>query len=183
MYWTDLNAGKIQRANLDGSNVEDLLIGLGNLGGIAIDTNEGKMYWANPGTGIQRANLDGSNVEVLPTGVTTPRGEIALTNEIDVLTLTSSVVNRRNNAKITWAFPKHYASEIANVSLLANNSKDSLSVRLNSYPITPTDGVYSFVDIRSTPSLSYQLVVTMKNGHSSKYLLRSGNTSSTIAKD
>ena len=37
MYWTDSEADKIQRANLDGSNVEDLVTtGLSNPFGIAL---------------------------------------------------------------------------------------------------------------------------------------------------
>ena len=69
MYWTDEDTGKIQRANLDGGNVQDLLTqnnGLDNPNGIALDTASGKMYWTDTGTDkIQRANLDGSNIEDL----------------------------------------------------------------------------------------------------------------------
>ena len=70
MYWT--NAGsrdKIQRANIDGSNVEDLVTrGLRDPLDVALDLAEGKMYWTDHGTDrIQRANLDGSDVEDLVT--------------------------------------------------------------------------------------------------------------------
>ncbi len=78
MYWTKEDAYDIQRANLDGSNVEDLVaIGSDYRGvkGIALDVAGGKMYWANWHDGkIQRANLDGSNVEDLVTGLRTPNG-------------------------------------------------------------------------------------------------------------
>ncbi len=77
MYWTDYGTEKIQRANLDGSNVEDLVTtGLTTPLGIALDVGRGKMYWADGGTSkIQRANLDGSNVEdLITTGLTTPLG-------------------------------------------------------------------------------------------------------------
>ena len=77
MYWTDYWTDKIQRANLDGSNVEDLITqGLGSPGGIALDVAGGKMYWTDSGTDkIQRANLDGSNIEDLVTqGLGSPRG-------------------------------------------------------------------------------------------------------------
>ena len=44
MYWTDLNTGKIQRANMSGgSGVEDLVTGLGGPYGIALDVAAGKM--------------------------------------------------------------------------------------------------------------------------------------------
>ena len=72
MYWTDAGTDKIQRANLDGSQVEDLLtIGLDGPWGIALDVSDGKMYWVDTGTDkIQRANLDGSGVEdVITTGL------------------------------------------------------------------------------------------------------------------
>ena len=77
IYWTDVGAGKIQRANLDGSNVQDLVTqGLGIPIGIALDVRGGKMYWTDFGTGkIQRANLDGSNVQDLVTqGLGVPSG-------------------------------------------------------------------------------------------------------------
>ena len=87
IYWTNtsIHTGpwpahdKIQRANLDGTNVEDLVTtGLSTATGIALDISAGKMYWSNTGK-IQRANLDGSNVEdaivgsnnapIAPTGI------------------------------------------------------------------------------------------------------------------
>ena len=67
MYWSDRGTRKIQRANLDGSAVEDLVAsGLDLPGGLVVDLREGKMYWTDRGTAkIQRANLDGSGVEDL----------------------------------------------------------------------------------------------------------------------
>lgn len=71
IYWTDAvdwaGGGKIQRANLDGTGVEDV-ISTGLLGpdGVAVDATGGKLYWTDEIAGtVQRANLDGSNVEVL----------------------------------------------------------------------------------------------------------------------
>ena len=76
MYWTDIDTDKIQRANLAGSNVEDLVTGLSIPRGIALDLINSKMYWIDLGTGkIQRANLDGSNVEdLVTTGLSGPFG-------------------------------------------------------------------------------------------------------------
>ena len=77
IYWTDLGTDKIQRVNLDGSNVEDLVTqGLIAPSSIALDVAGGKMYWTDFGTDkIQRANLDDSNVEDLVTrGLETPFG-------------------------------------------------------------------------------------------------------------
>jgi DNA-binding beta-propeller fold protein YncE len=69
MYWTDADTDKIQRANLDGSNVEDLVTaGLQFPEDIAVDCAGGKMYWTDWfAAKIQRANLDGSNVDDLLT--------------------------------------------------------------------------------------------------------------------
>ncbi len=73
MYWTDVGTHKIQRADLDGSNIEDLITtGLIYPEGIALDLTGKKMYWTDGGTDkIQRADLDGSNIEdLIPTGLT-----------------------------------------------------------------------------------------------------------------
>ena len=83
MYWIDqgrdnrggdMNIGKIQRANLDGSNVEDLVGGLWSPYSIALDVAGGKMYWTDRRNKIQRSNLDGSNVEDLISGLNLPSG-------------------------------------------------------------------------------------------------------------
>ncbi len=68
IYWTDAWTGKIQRANLDGSGVEDLIMPGGAPFGLALDPGAGKMYWTGFELNkIQRANLDGSGVEYLVT--------------------------------------------------------------------------------------------------------------------
>ncbi len=80
MYWTDWEVDKIQRANLDGSRVEELVTtGLAFPYGLALDVAGGKMYWADAGTQkIQRANLDGSRVEDLVTSETFEPIDVAL---------------------------------------------------------------------------------------------------------
>ncbi len=73
LYWTVWSG--IQRSNLDGSDVEDLVTtGLKNPWVIALDVSGGKMYWTDPGTDkIQRSNLDGSGVEdLVTTGLVSP---------------------------------------------------------------------------------------------------------------
>ena len=69
MYWTDLGISKIQRVNLDGTGLRDLVAtDLRLPRSIAIDEAGGKIYWMDSGTRkIQRANLDGSGVEDLIT--------------------------------------------------------------------------------------------------------------------
>ena len=79
IYWTDqkwnpaigtVTESTIQRANLNGSNVQTIVTGLGTAEGIAVSPSAGKVYWTDSETGkIQRANLNGSNVQDLVSGV------------------------------------------------------------------------------------------------------------------
>src|SRR3712207_1544058 len=65
MYWTDRVALKIQRANLDGSNVTDVLTfsGQADPRGIGLDLTGGLIYWADATLGrIRRATLTGTGV-------------------------------------------------------------------------------------------------------------------------
>ncbi len=67
IYWTE--KGKIRRANLDGSNVEDILTELELPKDIALDLQNRKMYWVNfRPPKVYRANLDGSNIEKIIDG-------------------------------------------------------------------------------------------------------------------
>ena len=76
IYWTDETASKIQRANLDGSVVQDLVTGLSKPVGIGLDVPSGKIYWTDEGTfKVQRANLaDGTGIQDLVTGLSKPVG-------------------------------------------------------------------------------------------------------------
>ena len=77
LYWTDSGSNKIQRANLDGSRVQNLVsVGLHSPEGLALDSEGNKIYWSDYGTNkIQRANLDGSQVEdLVTTGLSSPEG-------------------------------------------------------------------------------------------------------------
>ena len=62
LYWA--TAGKIQRGDLDGSNIEDVVNR--EAVSIALDAANGKLYWTHADDGIYRANLsDGTNIEQL----------------------------------------------------------------------------------------------------------------------
>ena len=71
IYWLNHWKNKIQRADLDGANVEDLITGLSNdPHDFAVDLSGGKVYWIYRDgqiNKIQRADLDGANVEDLIT--------------------------------------------------------------------------------------------------------------------
>ena len=72
IYWMDAGAtnyaGKIQRANLDGSGIQDLVSGSNFPGDLSLDLSAGKMYWQEQGE-IRRADLDGSGIQDLVLGV------------------------------------------------------------------------------------------------------------------
>ena len=72
IYWT--NGENILRANLDGSQIEDVVTDAGGPDGIALDASGGKVYWTDRrGLKIRRANLDGSQIEdIVTTGLKTP---------------------------------------------------------------------------------------------------------------
>ena len=64
MYWTDPIGFDIQRANLDGSNVETLIPSGIYPHDIALDPENGFMYWADrTAHAIRRAHLDGSDIQ------------------------------------------------------------------------------------------------------------------------
>lgn len=113
MYWTDSVAGKIQRANLDGSNIETLVSGFtgGGLRDIKLDTTAGQMYWIDAAAQkIQRANLDGSGVQVIFFASSTgPRGlALDLTaGKLYWTDLSERDIHRANldgtNLEVVWA--------------------------------------------------------------------------------
>ena len=77
IYWADQGPDRIQRANLDGGGVENLITsGLPSIRHIALDIGGGKIYWCEGGLfKIQRANLDGTGVEdVISSGISLPYG-------------------------------------------------------------------------------------------------------------
>ena len=73
MYWTD--SGSIRRADLDGTNVENVIRDAVQFPvGIALDIAGNKMYWVDLYTDkVQRADLNGENIEDL---VTTGQGKL-----------------------------------------------------------------------------------------------------------
>lgn len=65
IYYSDFqttNSGKIWRMNPDGTELEEILSGLGSPYGIALNLAAGKMYIID-GPNVSRANLDGSGYE------------------------------------------------------------------------------------------------------------------------
>ncbi|MDE0397792.1 MAG: DUF5050 domain-containing protein [Candidatus Poribacteria bacterium] len=64
VFWTEKTSnrtGKVRRANLDGTHIEDVVSLTGIPNDLAIDTARGKIYLTNSHGVIQRINTDGSN--------------------------------------------------------------------------------------------------------------------------
>ena len=74
IYWADVGKSgnpikSIRRANIDGTEVQDLITGLGRPAAIALDIEGGKMYWTDINQNkIRRANFDGTDMQDLVTG-------------------------------------------------------------------------------------------------------------------
>lgn len=107
MYW--INAGttnKIQRANLDGTGIEDVVTGLEAPHGIALDIVGGKVYWVSAGTAqkVQRANLDGTGVEDLFTGFLDMPSAIALVLETEAFTYQGRLIDANSSAEGFYDF-------------------------------------------------------------------------------
>ena len=47
LYFTDFGAGQIERANLDGTVREQLIVGLRSPQGITVDVMGGMFYWVD----------------------------------------------------------------------------------------------------------------------------------------
>ena len=78
IYWLERNgSGLLQRANLNGQNIEELRSFVGSKPlGIAVDSSDNKIYWTKVGK-IQRTGLTARTVRDVVTGLTRP-GAIAL---------------------------------------------------------------------------------------------------------
>ena len=82
VYWTDSYSRQINRANLDGGDLQTIVVEQDNVGrAFAIDPAGGKMYWAASESGgtnaprnVRRANLDGSTIEDIVEELDNPQG-------------------------------------------------------------------------------------------------------------
>ena len=71
MYWTDASGGRIQTANLDGSDRQTILTG-GELRGIAIDSATQQLFFTDVHGSVESVNLDGTDRQTLITGLASP---------------------------------------------------------------------------------------------------------------
>ncbi|CAK8990902.1 Low-density lipoprotein receptor-related protein 5 (LRP-5) (Low-density lipoprotein receptor-related protein 7) (LRP-7) [Durusdinium trenchii] len=74
LFWIDVSLKKIQRANIDGSCVEDVATDLARPSGLALDPS-GRVVWSDlEERRIYRCGQDGGDVEVLAEGLQAPTG-------------------------------------------------------------------------------------------------------------
>ena len=91
VYWAEQigeDSGKIQRANPNGTDIETLVKVQGIPIDISVDTEAGKIYWANSLGGIQRIDLNGGEVEAVVSGITAP-GDFVLVPGVQPTTPTT----------------------------------------------------------------------------------------------
>ena len=77
LFCVNAGRGQIDRMKLDGSDAKPIVTGLTAPDGLALDTENNKLYWTERGK-ISQANFDGSNVEVLVTGKVAQYGSIVV---------------------------------------------------------------------------------------------------------
>ena len=140
IYWTAPPSGEIQRANLDGSNVEVVIDGGGSPEGIALDPAAGKLYWTEwrsywpkwrvqwtPPGKIKRSDLDGSNLETLAITGEHPR-EIALDLDADKVYYTVSSRERAVESGVT--VDVYFCGGVRRANLDGSSPEDLVSKEL-----------------------------------------------------
>ncbi len=122
MYWANALGNSIQRANLDGSDVEDVVTDVVDPIAVAVDDAEGKVYWGGStaaGGFLQRANVDGSDVEELVTdGVWLPQS-IALDVSEGKMYWSDLVGNDIRRANLDGSDAEDLVSDVDNPDALA----------------------------------------------------------------
>ena len=133
IYWGDPNVSGVRTADLDGSNIQTLLVTGTTLRALAIDEVAGFMYWSTTSTGsIFRASLDGSGSTTLVSGLPAAPWEI----EID-----------RAAGKLYWALASPASIQRAdldgtNVETIVNTIGSPKALALLYAPSVPAmDGV------------------------------------------
>jgi sugar lactone lactonase YvrE len=131
LYWADNSFDIIRRADLGGLIdtvvVEDLLTNLPAPNSIAIDREEGKIYWTDStdsvGT-INRADLDGNNGENIFANLDSPRG-LALDTEQGKVFWTTRGTNNIQSAHLDGTEREELVTDLEFPQGVALNSDDS----------------------------------------------------------
>ncbi|KAA3604633.1 MAG: T9SS C-terminal target domain-containing protein [Calditrichaeota bacterium] len=176
VYWVDDSADKIQRANLDGSNVEDLVTsGLSSPRGLALDLTNSKMYWSDAGTNkIQRANLDGTNVEDVIFEVPRSPSAPKETNKISTFTTNPlGIALDESKSKIYWTdsflnYIRRENTDATNPELLVSGLDDpeGIALDLANSKMYWSDGFVNKIQRADLDGTNVEDVVTGLNGPS-----------------
>ena len=114
VYWADELNGSIQRSDLDGNNVENVVVGLSGPEFLALDNVNKKVYWTNVSSGsVQSANFDGSGLVTLYTGLGVLEG-IALDVNSGYMFLAGAGSGTIIKAKMDGSFASPIVSGLAN---------------------------------------------------------------------
>ena len=97
LYWTN-SRGRIQRANLNGKGIRNIIQNLKSPENITVDLAGGKLYWTEDPGRIRRANLNGKEVEDIASGLS-PVSDIAISGN----KLCWTEITGRNRGKIVRA--------------------------------------------------------------------------------
>eukprot|EP00931_Biecheleriopsis_adriatica_P116525 TRINITY_DN92160_c0_g1_i1.p1 TRINITY_DN92160_c0_g1~~TRINITY_DN92160_c0_g1_i1.p1 ORF type:complete len:408 (+),score=75.55 TRINITY_DN92160_c0_g1_i1:67-1290(+) len=124
IFWIDAAAKKIQCANIDGSCVEDVLVGLASPSGLAVDCTRGLLYWSDLGDKkIRCAHLDGTCQEDIVSGLTTPSGTSLALDATRIywtdLTLRQVLCAKRDGSSMT---PEVFISDLFSPNAVAFDS-------------------------------------------------------------
>jgi sugar lactone lactonase YvrE len=149
MYWADAGTGKIQRANLDGSNVEDVVTGQFFPDQVAFDPVEQTVFWTSGlstfpeyPTRIQRASVDGTGLQdLLSLGDLSVKGGLAvdpLQRKLYGLDLTGEGVFRMDLAggptegsDLSFSNPTAFALDVFGRQVYITNSHGQDIVRFD----------------------------------------------------
>jgi len=132
MVWADPGAGRIDRAELDGSNPETILSG-GSPVGVAVDAADGSVYFTERASPrIAKCDLDGSNIVTLVSAGLTDPTDIELDLVNGKMYWTEPIGGRVSradldgtNVETLYVFnaiaPKGLALDVANLNLYWTN--------------------------------------------------------------
>lgn len=133
IYWATVWGAKIQKANLDGTGIEDLVIGVYPPSGVSppspeqspfglkIDEINRKLYWSDQGDpqGIDRSNLDGSAITNALIPIYGQSLDLALDVANDRIYWTESHNRRILSAKLDGSSQTTLLSDLTNPSGIA----------------------------------------------------------------
>ena len=141
---------KIKRASLNGTNVEEILTGVGRVTDIALDMTNRKIYWVSPPR-IYRANLDGSRIEkIIDGGVpNNPQGKVTNDPFSIALDIEAKKIYWGNNGPWDIRSVNYDGSDIEHIAIkhfVFDNVLFPITIDAESLELDVRDGKMYFVD-------------------------------------